>query len=274
MYMETDAFIGCFDFFTDYAVPWHRHRALQFNLVTRGRGTFVVGDRSYRLQPGTALWIYPNQDHILLDATRDFAMWFGYFTRPMLRRYCTTDASKPLTALRPPPEASRDLAPADTRKLEALFSEIMRNISDAARYQAALGYALLTAWEVHRAAQTPTRGTDIHPAVERAARLLREPEEQPLGLGALGRRCGLSGSRLSRLFHEQIGVTVPQFRNRARIDRFLQLFGGGHRYTLTEAAFAADFSTYSQFQRAFRQVMRISPAEYRRRATAAPARRG
>jgi AraC-like DNA-binding protein len=67
-------------------------------------------------------------------------------------------------------------------------------------------------------------------------------------------------------------MTIPELKNRQRIDHFLRKFSTGTRLSLTEAAFAADFQSYSQFQRAFRKVMRMSPAAYRRKIQGTPTR--
>jgi transcriptional regulator GlxA family with amidase domain len=67
------------------------------------------------------------------------------------------------------------------------------------------------------------------------------------------------------LFAQHTGVTIVEFRNRQRIERFLALYGSGHRHDLLSAALAAGFGSYAQFHRVFRRIMGCSPAEYRRR---------
>ena len=99
---------------------------------------------------------------------------------------------------------------------------------------------------------------------ERAARLLRD-EADPLPLDQVAARVGLSASRLSRLFHQQTGVTLVDFRNRQRIQRFLRLYGRGRRVSISQAALDAGFGSYPQFHRVFKQQMGCSPADYRRR---------
>ncbi len=104
---------------------------------------------------------------------------------------------------------------------------------------------------------------DVHPAVEKAAHLIRE-ESEPLSVEGIARSVGLSASHLSHLFREQTGMTLPQFRNRQRLDRFLRLYGHGRRISMLEAADLAGFGSYPQFHRVFKQLMGFAPAEYRR----------
>jgi AraC-like DNA-binding protein len=112
------------------------------------------------------------------------------------------------------------------------------------------------------ATDVPVR--DVHPAVERAARLIRN-EDTTLNLDELARRSGLSAPRLSRLFKQQTGVALVDFRNRQRVERFLQLYGTGQRLTMLDAALDAGFGSYPQFHRVFKRVIGCSPGRYRRR---------
>jgi AraC-like DNA-binding protein len=106
-------------------------------------------------------------------------------------------------------------------------------------------------------------GFEVHPAVEKAARLLRDETESD-NLESMAEKCGLSRSRLSRLFKQQAGVSLVEYRQRQCLERFLAIFGRGRRLTLLEAALQAGFGSYANFHRVFKQSMRQSPAEYRR----------
>ncbi|MGH7992300.1 MAG: helix-turn-helix domain-containing protein, partial [Limisphaerales bacterium] len=63
----------------------------------------------------------------------------------------------------------------------------------------------------------------------------------------------------------QTGVALADFRNRQRIERFLQLYGTGQRLTMLNAALAAGFGSYPQFHRVFKRVLGCSPGHYRKR---------
>jgi len=108
----------------------------------------------------------------------------------------------------------------------------------------------------------------VHPAVERAARLLIE-DEGSYSLSQLAHKAGLSPSRLSRLFKKQMGLSIVEFRNRQRMQRFFDRYKLEHearrQSTLLDAALDAGFGSYPQFHRVFRQVVGCSPAEYQRR---------
>ena len=80
----------------------------------------------------------------------------------------------------------------------------------------------------------------------------------------LSARLGLSVSRLARVFKRQLGVSIVEYRNRLRFERFFQVLngeGGGRKPTLREAARAAGFGSYAHFHRLFRARWRTEPRE-------------
>jgi methylphosphotriester-DNA--protein-cysteine methyltransferase len=69
---------------------------------------------------------------------------------------------------------------------------------------------------------------------------------------------------LARVFKRDMGMSLVEYRNRLRLDRFWILVDGG-RPSLLEAALAAGFGSYAQFHRVFRAQRQVTPREYLRR---------
>ncbi len=103
--------------------------------------------------------------------------------------------------------------------------------------------------------------SDVHPAVERARRYCEETTLPDTDIDALSRRAGLSASRLTHLFSEQVGISPLQYRNFARVQNFIRTFRRGETH-LMGAALAAGFGSYPQFHRVFKQVCGVSPQEH------------
>jgi AraC-like DNA-binding protein len=243
----------------------HRHSELQLNLMLRGTATVLVRERRFDLSADTLIWLFPGQDHFFIEFSPDLLMWGVVFRPRLVRRLCTTPATSVLRKADPGEVFSQQLTPMVTRKLDALCRDLHTAPIDTASYNAGLGWLLTAAWEAHRAATRPiVAGTAVHPAVECAARLIRTSRE-PLGIGELARRCGLSPARLSRLFKQQTHVPLVRFRQQQMLERFFQLYQSGEDKTMLTAALAAGFGSYPQFHRVFKQQTGLSPAEYRRR---------
>jgi AraC family transcriptional regulator of arabinose operon len=79
--------------------------------------------------------------------------------------------------------------------------------------------------------------------------------------GDIANKIGVSLSRLARVFKSDTGVSLVDYRNQLRLDRFLSLVDSGGS-NLLEAAYTAGFGSYSQFHRVFRALRGASPREY------------
>jgi AraC-like DNA-binding protein len=116
--------------------------------------------------------------------------------------------------------------------------------------------------------------TARHPAVTKAARML---SQDPSLTGAdIAAELDVSPSRFARVFKAQMGASIVDYRNRLRLERFLALVDAGGN-NLLEAALAAGFGSYAQFNRVFHVLRGMPPREYLatrgRAARAAPARK-
>lgn len=244
----------------------HHHAELELNLVTRGAGTYLLGNRQYHIRRGDLLWLFPAQEHVLIEQSSDFQMWIVVFRRRLIKHHAIDPTSLPLLQRTCPTEACRRLRPNDLARFEALFTELA-NTTEPGLLNATLAYALLQSWNAFQHAnEVPAHS--VHAAVERTARLLLT-NDASYTLPQLARFAGLSPSRLSRLFKQQTGLSIVEFRNRQRIQRFLDhheaAHNSAHPPTLLDSALAAGFGSYPQFHRVFRQVTGASPANYQRR---------
>lgn len=242
----------------------HRHDELEVNLVVRGTATYLLGDRRYDLGEGTLAWLLPGQDHVLARQSEDFAMWWAAFGTRLLRRSSGTPEAAGLLDRDPLGHLCRRLDVRRARRIGELFAEVEEagSTGEGSLHDAGLAYLLLSSWEAFRASDDTVEGLDVHPAVERAARILRDEPGRD-DLRQLARRVGLSPTRLSRVFKEQVGLSVSQFRNRRRLELFLELYGRGRRVGAMEAALEAGFGSYAQFYRVFKRAMGGNLNEYR-----------
>ena len=141
-------------------------------------------------------------------------------------------------------------APVDTAKQvhAAILCSLLATALDPVRCARALGTLI------------PSDSSDRQLASASAAMLAQDP-----GLGGkeMADRLDVSPGRLARVFKAEMGMSLVEYRNRLRLDRFTTLLDAGRR-GLLEAALAAGFGSYAQFHRVFRAFRHATPRDYLR----------
>ncbi len=108
-----------------------------------------------------------------------------------------------------------------------------------------------------------------------AQRALRALERDPVVTGErIAHEMGISPGHLARSFKHEMGLSLVEYRNRLRIERFLRSVQRGND-SLLRAALEAGFGSYAQFFRVYRKLLGTTPREHlgARKARAARARR-
>ena len=80
-------------------------------------------------------------------------------------------------------------------------------------------------------------------------------------LEMLGREVGCSPFYLSRSFSREVGLTIPQFLRKLRMERAAELLRSG-RYNVTEAATEVGYASLSHFSKAFCETIGCCPVLY------------
>ncbi len=97
--------------------------------------------------------------------------------------------------------------------------------------------------------------------VERARALLRERLSDPPPLEELGRLVGCSPFYLSRLFSQEVGMTIQQYIRQIRMERAAELLRSG-KCNVTEAALEVGYNSLSHFSVTFHQTFGCCPGLY------------
>lgn len=116
------------------------------------------------------------------------------------------------------------------------------------------------------AASFTTQGPNVE-LVGAAIRRLRLDPNEPRD--HLAKALGTTADRLGRVFKAELGESLPDYRNKLRLQRFLALVdpNGGD---LLPAALSAGFGSYAQFNRVFHECFGLSPIAYLRQRQVAP----
>lgn len=97
--------------------------------------------------------------------------------------------------------------------------------------------------------------------VARTKELLARDLVNPPSLEQIGQEVGCSPFYLSRSFSREVGLTIPQYLRKLRMERAAELLRSG-RYNVTEAALEVGYSSLSHFSKAFCETIGCCPVLY------------
>ena len=113
------------------------------------------------------------------------------------------------------------------------------------------------------AAYLPEEQGSPYPAIDRAARQIRQNVEKTWRLVPLAAEAGMHPAYFSEMFHQRLGMTLTDYIASARTQKARHLLGFSHLRVI-EIAFACGFGSVSQFNRTFRKIYGTTPNEVRR----------
>lgn len=252
----------------------HTHPELEFNLVTAGSARYIAGGRRYLLTSGTLIWLFPRQEHLLVDVSPHFRMWICVLSRERTltiageRGYATMAAEDPGEVI------VRRLAPSQTQMLARLCGAITTGGATSAdsddsgqeieegplRFNHGVSFLFMEAWKSCSAAASVQAAEQLSPVVAATLRRIAT-EGGTLPLGEAAAEFGVSVSWLSRAFHREAGVGYVDYSSRIKLTRFLELRTATPEATLMSLALRAGFGSYAQFFRVYRRAYGCSPAE-------------
>ena len=237
--------------------PQHHHSSLELNLCIAGTAAYLVSGGKIPIESRHLLWLYPGQDHLLVDVSSNFEIWVVEFDASLLSRILST----PQTSMLGKAQGwqSSRLSRADFERLDELYRQLYTQ-KDPGIFNSLLSGALAQSWILHQGGKR-LELSKLHSAVRIAVEKIIDGDEDD-SLPRLAELAALSSSRLSRLFKAQVGLGIAEFRSRQRLERFLELFDNGQRCSLSEAAYQAGFGSYTQFHRVFSEQYGESPREY------------
>jgi AraC-like DNA-binding protein len=116
--------------------------------------------------------------------------------------------------------------------------------------------------ELHEAREQPLQLPEPHDdRLQAIAQMMYEQPGDNTSLAELGRAIGASARTLSRLFHNELGMTFYEWRTQLRIYHALVLLADGH--DTTHVAHACGWANPSSFISAFTNIIGTTPGRYR-----------
>lgn len=264
--------------YMDYKTALERPRelfmydVLTLLIVESGKATYIADNVFIELSPRSVVWFFPRQKRTLYHRTRDFKMWVIEFTSDFLQATCT-EQHDAILKKRKEKEFYRLIPSQEFKLMRRILHEILNlgekgsesvlgNEGENDLFNAGLHYILQHCWYIFRTTKNEPCHEEIHPAISKAICLICGEDSDNISISQLAQQCGISASRIVPLFRKEVGVTITEFRNRQKLDRFFIHYSPNGPHTLMSAAFDAGFGSYAQFYRVFRQFIGVSPKEY------------
>jgi AraC-like DNA-binding protein/mannose-6-phosphate isomerase-like protein (cupin superfamily) len=228
--------------------PRHFHIEPEFNLIASGSATFGIGESVVTVSEGDLLGLPPAQDHVLLQASPDLYL-FAVGMEPVyasdVLRTEPDDAMLPVRF-----RLNRD----DFRSLLGRASAIVDR--DGVEQPCAELWEQFH-WLASRNISRPI--ASMHVLTRRTLSAVNRAPD--LELRSLAAQLRTADSEISRYFHRDLGMTFAHYRTRLRILRLIRLMDAGGT-TLSSAAKASGFGSYSQCHRIFQGRLGCSPRQF------------
>lgn len=262
----------------------HHHAEIELNVVVQGTITYVMNGRRFTFSPRTLIWLFPKQEHQLVDRSDNARFYVVAFKPALVDKSCHTaayeglkhepdDQNSIMNSLLSPKSFDIVCTIMDSLMQGALDPDLLNREAgfgpiscfhfehhDPDALNAGLHYLLLLCWNFQETCKANHNAVALHPAVRRALKLLSECNAEQ-DLDELARSCRTSKSYLSRMFHLQIGVPLNRYRNSLRLTRFFEQYQKTGQKNLTESVYAAGFGSYAQFYKVFAQAYGCGPRE-------------
>lgn len=258
------------------SVQLHWHNELEAGFVTAGQITMYVGKEKIILRRGDGFFINTGIPHAFLEAedaeSRQCSVVFdpllvgGRFSSVFWQKYVqpvTSAASVPCYIFRreqPWQAEAADLIVQTWRlcqqQPEAYEIQVRSNLTRL--------LALLT---THLPAENPTQSRRISRDNERIRMMMGYIQAhftEELAVADIAASAMVSPSECLRCFHNTIGLTPIQYTKYYRVQRAAAALLATDK-RIAEIGAECGFQEMSYFAKAFREVLKVTPSEYRRR---------
>lgn len=252
----------------DYRTP-HLHPEWELLWVLEGSLAIACGERAARVDPGGMALLPPRQAHEFRCVDKSCTFLCLQVSPRLLLGFPALDRLRVEGML-----VREHFAPAEYQALQGRLRELTRAYLERPPF-----YELFCAGQVcllwHRLlTRLPCRTVTAQEAAQeekrsaRAQRLIRFVDENymhPIRLADFARQEGCSLNHMSAFVRQTLNQSFQEYVNTVRFHCACRLIALGDA-RMTDVCFAAGFSDYRYFSRAFQQRLGMTPEEYSRQA--------
>lgn len=271
---------------------YHSHDTFEIYYFHSGDCKYLIGDRIYELQPGdiiimNGLTLHRANPLPTAPYERSVIEFSREWIRPILSSLNVPELLVPFYKLRN--FLFRDIDKVVLVEIMELMKEInllvlqTKHLSDSneeqflntrlieGRASTLLTQLLFKIYELsrERLAQLPPKESEKNTHAERVVTWIQQYFNNNISLSTIADSLNISKYHMCRIFKEVTGFTVMQYLMSCRINRAKYLLEMVPDKTILEVALESGFDNSSHFSRFFRQQVKMTPTEYRKRKNSA-----
>lgn len=249
------------------------HNGIEMYYIEKGTGNYLVGDKTYPLQPGTLMIIRPHTLHKVLQTDineiicRNVLMWKEEFLESGWER----SAEFPLRRMSGECSHIR-FAPGLHKRIQHIYASIheelaRRKTGYESILQCLIKELLLLAYRAYSDTD-PNKPSPIADNIPKEISYLVQYissnfHHSDMSLKKLSQLVHMNSSYLSNIFHKYTGTTLVKFVAVKRMHHAKKLLRET-KLPVTDIAFQCGFNNHSYFIKMFKKAENLSPLAYRR----------
>ncbi len=232
----------------NFSFPTHMHSSFELIVITEGSMDVTVGTDKYTLEKNEAVLIFPHQLHSLSGDNSKHVLYI--FSPEIVRAF-----------------ASRNLQKAPTgNKLvmdEHLLALLYRTEENSSVMEKK-GALYSVCAEFDKQNGYTDKKSDKEHLLHRIFEFIEGEYGKECLLKQLAESLSYDYSYLSRYFKRSVGISYNDYVNRYRISKACELLSNTDN-TVLQCAMECGYSSIRSFNRNFKDVVAVSPTEYKKR---------
>lgn len=229
----------------NFSFPQHLHQCFEIIIILSGEMKITVDGRAFLLNKNEALLIFPNQIHEL--ESTDSKHILCIFSPRLVQAYFTKIFGKI-------PQSNK-FCP-DSYLINALDK---LSISSSSAEKKGVLYSLCGQFD--RQAEYFDKKTDHEKLLYKIFAFVEENFYTDCSLAKLSQKTGYDYSYLSRHFKKIVGISFNSYVTHYRLSHACYLMENTEQ-TILQCAYDSGFSSLRNFNRCFKELLKITPTQY------------
>lgn len=260
---RTEDYMFSYQNIPPHRLTMHLHKMYEILWLMNGDASYIVGNRTYRLNRGDIVVTRPNELHTMIfHSDEKYERCFLQFTDEF-----ASFLNSGLTAFSDRiTEGADNIIKAETAEKHGLygyFHEIAENTVRQPHFahtavQAHITLMLIKLNEIFSAAHSSPRASEPNDRIEKVAAYLNSHTNATLD--ELSAKFYINKYHLCHSFKERYGITVKEFINTRRIAKAKMLIEEGH--SITELCYLCGFNDYTTFYKTFKKFTGKTPSDF------------